>query len=145
MYVMFRYLDYYDPIRKKKQSFIIILPPSIITITLNICSCIVVAATFPKPTLVRDDTMKYKDAMYRSPRFSLMIVCFAFGGGFVLLLLVILLMRFEVIFCTMLLHMQAPWDAGDVGGYRSSLSRLTQLSSKCSSVVEIQFHRQANQ
>jgi len=33
-------------------------PPNIITITLKICSYTVVAAIFPKPTLVRDETMK---------------------------------------------------------------------------------------
>ena len=111
------------------------------TMTLNICSCMVVAAILPKPTLVSEETIKYKEAMYLSSRPNWMrgstIVLFVFVVWF--LLKVVLLVKAS----TSLSHTQA--TGFGTGGCRSSFSRRTQLSGKCSSVVEMKFHRHANQ
>lgn len=116
------------------------------TMTLNICSCMVVAAILPKPTLVSEETMKYNEAMYLSSRPKWMrgsTVLFVFRVLFPLMLVVlfvVLLVRVS----TSLSHTQAI-GFGTACGCKSSFSLRTQLSGKCSSVVEMKFHRQANQ
>ena len=85
-------------------------PPMSIMITLNTCSAPVFAAMLPNPTLVKDDTIKYKDAIQRSPDFMRILVLFPLTGPYFML----------------------------------SILR-TQLLLLFSSIIAIQFHRQANQ
>ena len=143
------FMPWWKKQNKKKHEIIFYVnsPPSIMTMTLNICSCMVVAAILPKPTLVSEETMKYNEAMYLSSKPNLT------RGSAVLFIFVVLyslafVLLFMVLFArvsTILLHKQTTGFATVGGGCRSSFSRRTQLSGKCSSVVEMKFHKHANQ